>query len=177
MRKVLRLDMNSTLRMFAAFYAFVGLCVGSKAAIVNDDSLVCPFGFAYPMTQAIITVTLNLPHPATWLTMGLILITGVFYAITGLISGAAVVLVYNIVGKFWPLFSVQVEAESQPVQAETRTEATLHPDLRDCRQAFPEPDVSAEKGHRRTCDQQDGLKPERILVKAEEHNRDAHSDA
>lgn len=54
MQKVVRLDMNSTLRVFAAFYACVGLYVASKAAIVDDDSIVCPFGFAYPMTQAII---------------------------------------------------------------------------------------------------------------------------
>jgi len=123
MRRVVRLDWKSTITIFIVFYALVGLFVASKAAITGGNTLVCPFGFAFPMTQAIITITLHLPHPATWLTAGLTLITTVFYALTGLISGITVVLIYNFVARFRPLLWAQFEQDSPSERLDAQDEA------------------------------------------------------
>jgi len=112
MRKVTRLDMISMLWLFGIFYALVGLFVASKAVLVDAESVLCPFGFAYPMCTFYLYLTVHLPHPATWLSAGIIVITVVFYSLTGLISGAAVVLAYNLVARIRPLLTVQVEGDT-----------------------------------------------------------------
>lgn len=65
MRRIVRLNMVSVLSLFAVFYAVVGLWASSKAVMTHQDAIVCPFGFAFPMAQAVITVTIHLPNPAT----------------------------------------------------------------------------------------------------------------
>lgn len=47
------------------------------------------------------------------------LITVVFYTLTGLISGAAVVLAYNFVGRFLPLLRAEIEPEPGNVPEES----------------------------------------------------------
>lgn len=111
MRKVVRLDWKSTVAAFVAFYAVVGLCVASKAAIVGDESVLCPFGWAYPLCTFYIYLTVHLPNPATWFTLGIIIITTVFYGLTGLISGSTVVIIYNFVAKTWPFLLVRVAGD------------------------------------------------------------------
>jgi hypothetical protein len=114
MRKVTRLDMISILRLFAIFYSVVGFCVATKAVIVDDESVLCPFGFAYPLCTFYIYLTIHLPHPATWMSAGIIVIMVVFYALTGLISGAAVVFAYNLLARVWPALSVRVQGDAAP---------------------------------------------------------------
>lgn len=109
MRKIIRLNMVSALRIFAISYAFIGLYVSLKAAITGAESILAPFGFAYPMVTFYIYLTIHLPQPANALTLGLGSIVIVFYAITGLISGTAVVLLYNWLSSFLPLLSGEVE--------------------------------------------------------------------
>lgn len=112
MRKIKRLDLKSMLWVFAVFYAVVGLCVASKAVIVDDESIQCPFGLAYPLCTLYLYLTVHLPHPATWMSAGIIVIAVVFYALTGLMSGAAVVFAYNAVARFWPLLSAKLEDDT-----------------------------------------------------------------
>lgn len=114
MRKVVRLDWQSTVAAFVVFYAVVGLCVASKAAIVGDESVQCPFGWAYPLCTLYLYLTVHLPSPATWFTLGIIVITTVFYGLTGLISGYTVVLFYNLVAKAWPFLAVGVVDDPPP---------------------------------------------------------------
>ncbi len=87
MHKILRLDMLSVVRLFVAFYAVIGIYAASRSALMGADSVLCPFGFEYPLSHATINLTINLPHPASWVTPFLVLIAIVFYAITGAISG------------------------------------------------------------------------------------------
>jgi len=122
MRKVTRLEMKSVLRLFVVFYALIGLYVAVTGVLNGDDSIVCPFGFVYPAAHAYITVTLNLPHPASWLTAGLVTIVVVFYGLTGAISGVPIVLVYNAVGRWWPLFSAEFAPEAPPPPSPIREE-------------------------------------------------------
>jgi hypothetical protein len=114
MRKIVRLDMKSTVALFAVFYAVVGLCVSTKAAIVGDESVQCPFGWAYPLFTFYIYLTVHLPSPATWYTLGIIVITTVFYGLCGLISGATAVIAYNLVARIWPFLSARVEGDPPP---------------------------------------------------------------
>jgi hypothetical protein len=116
--------MVSMLKLFGVFYALVGLFVACKAAISGDESIQLPFGFAYPLWTFYIYVTVHLPHPAAWSTMTVILMCVVFYSITGLISGAAVVLVYNWLARFWPFLSAEPERDSQPKPSETTPDLT-----------------------------------------------------
>jgi hypothetical protein len=127
MRKVVRLDMNSVLRLFAVFYAVIGLYVATKAAISGDTSVECPFGWAFPMLHFYIFVTVTLPQPAKLLTLGIIVITSVFYALTGLITGGTMVIAYNLMAKVWPLFSAQVESEPKAVLVELGGSGTASP--------------------------------------------------
>jgi hypothetical protein len=113
MRNVVRLDMNSALKVFAVFYAMVGLYVASKAAIHGDESVLCPFGFAFPLLTFYIYLTVHLPNPATWVTGGIILMTTVFYALAGLFSGTVIVLAYNLVARKWPLVRAEFAPEEQ----------------------------------------------------------------
>jgi hypothetical protein len=114
-RKILRLDMLSAVRLFAVIYALIGLYASSKSVILGEESIDCPFGFQYPMLHATVDVTIKLPQ-AAWLAPFLVLISVVFYALTGIISGVAAVLLYNLTSRFWPGVSAEVEAEKLAVE-------------------------------------------------------------
>jgi hypothetical protein len=116
MRKILRLDMLSVVRLFAIFYAVIGVYAASKSAIMGKDSVLCPFGFEYPLSYATINLTVSLPHPATWVTPFMVLIAVVFYAITGVISGVTVVILYNISSKYWPGVLAEVKTDERPAE-------------------------------------------------------------
>jgi hypothetical protein len=117
MRKIVRLDMHSTVRLFVASYAVIGLYSASKAAILGDESILAPFGFAYPLCTLYFYLTIHLPNPATFFTGGIILITTVFFALTGAISGATVVFVYNFLARFWPLLSAEFAPDPHSAQS------------------------------------------------------------
>lgn len=129
MRKVVRLDMNSALKVFAVFYALIGLYVASKAAIQGDESVQCPFGFAFPMLTLYIYLTVHLPRPATFFTGGLILITTVFYALTGLFSGTVIVFAYNLIARRWPLVSADFASEPRPAAVPSALDSSPAPAL------------------------------------------------
>jgi hypothetical protein len=114
MRKILRLDLVSTLRLFVVFYALIGLWASSKSALSGDTTVDCPFGFYYPLLHFDVNLTINLPNPASWLTPFIVLISIVFYGSTGAISGTALVLLYNYTSRFWPGVKASVEQDALP---------------------------------------------------------------
>jgi hypothetical protein len=111
MRKVLRLDYLSTIRLFVMVYSVIGLYTASKSVIVGDESIYCPFGFQYPMLYLTLDVTFKLPQ-AAWIAPFLVLISVIFYALTGIISGFTAVLLYNLTARFWAGISAAVANES-----------------------------------------------------------------
>jgi len=110
-RKVLRLDMSSTVRLFVLVYSLIGLYAASKSVIVGDESIYCPFGFEYPLLHLTIDVTFKVPREV-WLSPFMVLISVIFYALSGIISGVAAVLLYNLTAKFWPGISAVVSTEA-----------------------------------------------------------------
>ena len=66
MRRIVRLDMASMLKLFGLFYALVGLYIMSKAVLGGDDSLQFPFGFAYPLCSWYLYLTVHVPHSGAW---------------------------------------------------------------------------------------------------------------
>jgi hypothetical protein len=111
MRKILRLDMISCVRVFIVFYAVIGLYASSKATMTGADTILCPFGFEYPYLFLRVNLNINLPNPPNAVTPFLVLISVVFYALTGAISGTAVVLLYNLTSRFWPGISAELEPD------------------------------------------------------------------
>jgi hypothetical protein len=63
------------------------------------------------MAHLTVDVTIKFPNPASFLTPFIVLISAVFYALTGAISGAGFVLLYNLTSKFWPGVSATVAAD------------------------------------------------------------------
>jgi hypothetical protein len=123
MRKVLRLNVLLVVWLFAALYAVIGLYAASKSAILQQDSVVAPLGFEYPLAHFSITITFKLPQPASWLTPVIVLIMGMFYALTGAISGTAFAYFYNLTSKFWPGVLAQTEADK--LQPEPKPDVAL----------------------------------------------------
>ncbi len=117
MRKIVRLDVPSVIAACAVFYALLGLYSASKSVLAGAESLTCPFGFAFPFTTLFVTITLHLPHPATWLTAVLIVITSVFYGLTGVMSGLVVAYGYNFTSRFWPGIFAVVDKKPRVVRS------------------------------------------------------------
>ncbi|MGB8262081.1 MAG: hypothetical protein WCE75_17110 [Terracidiphilus sp.] len=123
MRKIVKLDIFSTVRVFVAFYALVGLYVSYMSALEGKDKVVCPFGFYYPMTYLTFNLNIDLPHPASWATFFIVIVAVIFYALTGLISGTTVVLTYNLTAKYWPA----IRGELEPLPAPAAPPAPAEP--------------------------------------------------
>jgi thiol:disulfide interchange protein len=113
-RKILRFDMLSVVRLFVVFYAVIGVYAATKSAIMGEDTVLCPFGFEYPLLYLTVNLTIKLPHPTSWITPFVVFFSVMFYAITGAISGVTFVIVYNISSKYWPGVLAQVKAEERP---------------------------------------------------------------
>ncbi len=67
------------------------------------------------MSHLTIDVTLKLPPPSLAITPFLVVISVVFYALTGAISATVVCILYNLTSRFWPGISGQVDVNG-PVQ-------------------------------------------------------------
>ena len=109
MRKVLKLDVVSVVRLFVIFYAVIGLYAAAKAALTRASSVVCPFGLEYPYLYWRINLTIDLPDPPNATTPFFVVIAAVFYAITGAVSGATAAFAYNLTSRFWPGIAAIVE--------------------------------------------------------------------
>ncbi len=117
MRKVLKLDVLSVVRLFAVFYAAIGLYVSANAVLTGADKLNCPFGFDYPYLYFRVNINFELAEWPRMMAGVLVLIAMVFYSITGAISGAAAGFAYNLTSRFWPGLAAVVESEKKAVEA------------------------------------------------------------
>jgi len=126
MRKVVRLDTKSTMRLFAVFYALMGVYAVVEGVLDGVNTVACPLGFLYPVAHAYITINLNMSHPADISTLGLVVIGIVVFGITGAVSGIPLILIYNVLGRWWPLFLAEVAPEAPPTPSPTREQ--LWPD-------------------------------------------------
>jgi hypothetical protein len=115
-RKILRLDIFSAARLFAILYALGGLYNSVKSVWAGDDFVSCPFGIWYPMWFFTVNLNIKIPHPASWLTPLVVLCPVAFYAVTGVISGVVLVILYNLTSKFWPGILGRVEANERPAK-------------------------------------------------------------
>jgi hypothetical protein len=115
-RKILRFDMLSVVRLYAVLCAVIGVYTASKSALEGADTVLCPFGFEFPLLYLTVNLTINLPHPASWLTPFIVLISVIFYAITGAISGTTVVILYNISSRYWPGVLAEVKTDERTAE-------------------------------------------------------------
>jgi len=113
MRKIVRLDYLNIVSLFAAFNAAVGLYAVSKSVIDGATKAICPLGLAYPLLTFTINLNLDLSQHDLWLISADIIIAVIFYALSGAISGAVLVFVYNLTARFWAGLVGEVE-ESKP---------------------------------------------------------------
>lgn len=107
MQKILRFRIQSIVWACAVFYGLIGAYASTKSAIMHEENILCPFGFEFPMCHLSISVTLKTPTEV-WLTAAVVLISIIFYAITGMISSFALSLIYNFTSGLWPGISAQV---------------------------------------------------------------------
>jgi len=102
MQKILRLNFFSALRFFALFYAILGLYNSVKSVIEKSATIDFILGFHYPMVAFDASLSFNNPHPISIVTLFAVLGAVFFYAVTGVISSAPVILLYNATSRFWP---------------------------------------------------------------------------
>jgi len=113
MRKVVKLDVLSVVRLFVIFYAAVGLFASVKAVLNDAEKLYCPFGFEYPFLYYTVNINFTTSEWPRILTGVAVLIAVLFYAITGAISGATAAFAYNLTSRFWPGISAEVKSDNQ----------------------------------------------------------------
>ncbi|MGH9563863.1 MAG: hypothetical protein ACRD3S_20610 [Terracidiphilus sp.] len=82
MRKIVRLDLLSAVRLFALFYAVIGLIVSLKSILTDEGSVYCPLGFHYPWLNLDVHLDVTPPNPPSVFTAFTVLIAVIFYAIT-----------------------------------------------------------------------------------------------
>jgi hypothetical protein len=99
--------------LFVIFYAAIGLYIASKAAFTGAASVSCPFGFDYPYLYFRVNVDLGFPNPPSFATPVFVLISVVFYGITGAISGFTAAWAYNLTSRFWPGIAATIEPEKR----------------------------------------------------------------
>jgi hypothetical protein len=115
MNKIVQLRTLSVAWLFAVLYGMVGLYASTKSVLQHDESVLCPFGFDFGMCRYTINVTLH-AGAGEWQPWSIIVISVVFYALTGAISGAAVALLYNLTAPIGGGISGRVESAPVPSQ-------------------------------------------------------------
>jgi hypothetical protein len=114
MQKILRLNFFSALRFFALFYAIIGVYNALKSVFQGAPTIDFLIGFHYPMVAFDISLSLMNPHPASIVTPFAVLVAAVCYAITGAISSAPMILLYNTTSRFWPAVTATFEPAKLP---------------------------------------------------------------
>ena len=121
MRKILRLNFLSALRFFAAFYAIIGIYNSLKSVFQGAATIDFLLGFHYPMVAFDIPLSLTNPHPVSIATPFAVLVAVVLYAITGAISSALFILLYNATSRFWPAVTATFEPDKHPTELAQQT--------------------------------------------------------
>ena len=114
MRKILRLNFFSAVRFFAVFYAIVGIYNSLKSVVLGAATIDFPIGFHYPEVAFNFSFSFTNPHPVSIATPFAVLGAVFFYAVTGAISSAPFIVLYNATSRFWPAVTATFEPEEHP---------------------------------------------------------------
>ncbi|MGD1063808.1 MAG: hypothetical protein ABR860_11155 [Terracidiphilus sp.] len=116
MRKVLRLNFFSAVRFFAVFYAIIGIYNSLKSVFQGAATIDFPIGFHYPEVAFNFSFSFTNPHPVSIATPFAILGAVICYAITGAISSAPFIVLYNATSRFWPAVTATFEPDNRPTE-------------------------------------------------------------
>jgi len=116
MQKILRLNFYSAVRLFALFYAIIGVYNSLKSVFQGAATIDFLLGFHYPMVAFDIPLSLTNPHPVSIVTPFAILGAVACYAITGAISSAPFIVLYNATSRFWPGVIATFEPDKHPTE-------------------------------------------------------------
>jgi hypothetical protein len=114
MRKILRLNFFSAVRFFAVFYAIIGIYDSFKSVFQGAATIDFPIGFHYPLVAFNFSLSFTTPHPVS-------LVAVVFYAITGAISSAPFIVLYNATSRFWAAVTATFEPGKHPPELAQQT--------------------------------------------------------
>jgi hypothetical protein len=121
MRKILRLNFFSAVRFFAVFYALIGLYVSLKSVFQGAATIDFPIGFHYPMVAFNFSLSFTNPHPVSIATPFAVLGAVFFYAITGALSSAPLIVLFNATSRFWPPVKATFESDKRPTELAQQT--------------------------------------------------------
>lgn len=116
MQKILRLNFFSALRFFALFYAIIGVYNSLQSVIQGAPTIDFPIGFHYPEVAFNFSLSFTNPHPVSIATPFAVLGAVFFYAITGAISSAPFIVLYNATSRFWPAVTATFEPGKLPAE-------------------------------------------------------------
>jgi hypothetical protein len=121
MGKILRLNFFSAVRFFALFYAIVGVYNSLKSVVQGAATIDFPVGFHYPEVAFNFSLSFTNPHPVSIATPFAVLGAVFFYAVTGAISSAPFIVLYNATSRFWPAVTATFEPEEHPTESAQQT--------------------------------------------------------
>jgi hypothetical protein len=117
MQKILRLNFFSALRFFALFYAIIGIYNSLESVFQGTPTIDFPIGFHYPEIAFNFSLSFTNPHPVSIATPFAVLGAVFFYAITGAISSAPFIVLYNATSRFWPAVTATFEPGKPPAES------------------------------------------------------------
>jgi len=117
MQKILRLNFFSVLRFFALFYAIIGIYNSLESVFQGAPTIDFPIGFHYPEIAFNFSLSFTNPHPVSIATPFAVLGAVFFYAITGAISSAPFIVLYNATSRFWPAVTATFEPGKPPAES------------------------------------------------------------
>ena len=117
MQKILRLNFFSALRFFALFYAIIGIYNSLESVFQGAPTIDFPIGFHYPEIAFNFSLSFTNPHPVSIATPFAVLGAVFFYAITGAISSAPFIVLYNATSRFWPAVTATFEPGKPPAES------------------------------------------------------------
>ncbi len=115
-RKILRLNFFSALRFFALFYAIIGIYNSLQSVLQGAPTIDFPIGFHYPEVAFNFSLSFTNPHPVSVATPFAVLGAVFFYAVTGAISSAPIIVLYNATSRFWPAVTATFEPDKRPTE-------------------------------------------------------------
>jgi hypothetical protein len=121
MRKILRLNFFSAVRFFALFYAIVGIYNSLMSVFRGAATIDFPIGFHYPEVAFNFSLSFTNPHPVSIATPFAVLGAVFFYAVTGAISSAPFIVLYNATSRFWPAVTATFEPDKGSTELAQQT--------------------------------------------------------
>ena len=114
-------ELFSAVRFFAVFYAIIGIYDSLKSVVQKAATIDFPIGFHYPLVAFDVSLSFTNPHPVSIATPFAILGAVVCFAITGAISSAPFIVLYNATSRFWPGVTATFEPDKRPTELVQQT--------------------------------------------------------